>query len=90
MEQTNDALGRLSATPRRAGLLEVKAAALSWQLSQIKNVRDAAVTESCSMYREVKTLEARVRILCDTLHSLKRRESTNCNLKVITCKVVDA
>lgn len=38
--------------------------------------------------REVRGLVARVRKLCNDLDFLKRRESTSCDLKVITRKVV--
>lgn len=87
---TNDALRRLNEMSKRAGMLEEEAVVLILQLSKTEKARDAAMSSSEDRTRDVKAVEARVRMSSDKLVSLNRRESTNCDLKVIIRKVADA
>lgn len=74
----------------RTGLPEGKAAVLMLHLNELKKASDAAVLESDIRLREVRALDARVRMFCDKLYSLKRCKSANCDLELITLNVVDA
>lgn len=51
--------------------------------------RDSAIANLNSRRREVEALKARVRMRGDEIDSLKRSESTNCNMEVTTRKVVN-
>lgn len=68
------ALRRLTDSSRRVELFEEEALGLKSQLGKTVKARDSAVAESNSRPREVKALEARVRLLGDGMDSLKRRE----------------
>lgn len=76
--------------PKRVGLPELESLVLKSQLSKMEKARDAAVLRFDDCLSKVEALEPRVYILRVELGLLKRLESTNCNLKVCTCKVADA
>lgn len=52
--------------------------------------RDAAAAELNKRQRRLRAVEACVRPLGDQLDTLKRRESTHCDIEVKTLKVTDA
>lgn len=52
--------------------------------------RDSAFAEWNNRQRKVRAFETRVRLPGKELDSLKRCESTNCDVEVMTCKVADA
>lgn len=60
------------------------------QLSKIEKACDMAVLGFDGRLREVRDLEARVRMLCGELDSLKRHNSTSCDLEVSTRIIADA
>lgn len=86
---TDDVLRWSTMTPKRTSLLEDEAAVLTSQLSKTKKAHDGAASGSVDRSREVRTLEARMRMPCDELALLKCRESANCDLEVIACELVD-
>lgn len=86
----HDALRRLTKTAKHDVPLEGEAVVLASHLSKISKARDAAVSGSDDRLRDVRALEARVRMLCAEQDLLKRRGLTNCDLEVITCRVTDA
>lgn len=82
-----DTLRRLFELPTRVKLVEEETRSLEWQLSKIGKARDSAVVDMGCRLRQMSALVARVRMFCDELYLLKRRETMNCDLKVTTCMV---
>lgn len=70
--------------------LKREAVELKLLLREMKKERDAGSSVSDDQLREGRAFEARVRLLTDDLGTLRGRDSTNCNLKVTTCKEADA
>lgn len=85
-----DALRRLAKMTIRARLFGGEAVVLTLQPMEKEKAPDAAVLGSVGWLREVGILEARVRMFCDDLDSLNRRESLDCDLDVIARNVTDA
>lgn len=75
--------------PKRLRLLERDALVMMSPLRVVAKACDAAVSGSSGQLREVSAFEARVRMLCDELDSIKRRDSKNCNPEVFTREVAD-
>lgn len=55
----------------------------------MKKARDAAALGLDSWSSKVRVFKDRMRMLCDEIDLLKRRESAICAPKVITCRVAD-
>lgn len=83
-------LRRLSKVSKRVRLLEGEALVLKSRIRIPEKALDVAVPNFDGWMREVRPPEVRVRMLCDELGSLKRRESMICNLEANTCKVAEA
>lgn len=60
------------------------------RIREIVKACDAATAESYGPLREIRALEARVRMLCDALDRPKCRELTNWDVEVTTLKMTDA
>lgn len=89
-ESAENTLRQLNDSSRRVKLLKEEGLSLNSQLGEIVKARDSAVAKSGSRQKEVKALEARVRMLGGEMDSLKRRESANSDLEVMTRKIVNA
>lgn len=70
---THNELRCLTEISERAGLLEGAAIVLTTQFDEMGKTRYTAGSSYDGLLREVRALEARVRILRDELDSLKRR-----------------
>lgn len=86
---TDDALRRCTKMSQRARLSEGQAFDLRLQHRKIGTKRCRRDSSIDDRLKEVSTLAARLHMLCDKLDSRKRRQATNRELKVITCKVGD-
>lgn len=82
-------LRRLTDSSSRFELLEKKAQEFMSQLSEMKRARESAPAKSSSQQREEKALEARGCLLGRKLDLLRRLESLNCGLEMMTRKVAD-
>lgn len=71
---------------KRVGLLEREALVLKSHPSNMKRVRDAAVSDYVDRLRKAQTLKTCVRMLRDALNPHKHRESTKCYHKYSTLK----
>lgn len=70
-----------------AGLPKGEGALLTTKFCEMKRACNAAVSGSVNLLREMMALEERLLMLRDELDSLNLCESTNCDVKVVSCKV---